>query len=104
MSQSTIKMRIKEKSGSVLLRALIQHPMETGLRKDRKTGKPIPAHYINSVDVEANGEVVFSADLSTSVSENPFFFIQFDGGAGDEVRLTWTDNMGNSDSAVQTVR
>jgi sulfur-oxidizing protein SoxZ len=97
-------MRIKDKAGIIWLRALIKHPMETGLRKDRKTGVQIPPHYINSVIVEANGEVVFSADLSASISENPFLLIQFDGGAGDEVRLTWADNLGNSDSVVQTVR
>jgi sulfur-oxidizing protein SoxZ len=97
-------MRTKESDGKIYLRALIEHPMETGLRKDKKTGVSIPAHFINSVVVEVNGEAVFSADWTTSVSKDPFLSISFDGGTGDKVRLTWNDNMGNSDSLEQTVK
>ena len=35
---STIKMRPKESNGVVTVKALIKHPMETGQRKDKKTG------------------------------------------------------------------
>ncbi len=103
MEKSTIKIRLKEKDGQIWLRALIKHPMETGLRKDKMTGLDIPAHYINDVVVEANGETVFSADWSTSISQNPFLFIKFSGSKGDTVRLTWKDNMGKSDFIEKTV-
>ena len=98
MANSTIKMRAKEKDGEIWLRALIKHPMETGLRKDGVTGQTIPPRYIDSVTVEANGTTVFTADWSTSVSENPFLSISFAGSAGDTVRLAWKDNAGDSDS------
>ena len=39
-------MRSKESNGVVTVKALIKHPMETGQRKDKKTGDLIPAHYI----------------------------------------------------------
>lgn len=104
MAKSTIKMRTKEKDGKIYLRALVTHPMETGLRKDKETGLIIPAHFINSVAVEVNGEPVFSADWTTSVSKDPFLSISFDGGTGDKVKLTWNDNMGNSGSLEQTVK
>lgn len=103
MDQPTIKMRVKEKDGAIWLRALIKHPMETGLRKDKETGKTIPPHYISDVLVESNGETVFSADWSTSISENPFLSIKFFGSEGDRVRLSWKDNMGNSDFVAKTV-
>jgi len=103
VAKSTIKIRVKEKDGQIWLRALIKHPMETGLRKDKITGMNIPAHYISKLVVETNGETVFSADWSTSISQNPFLFIKFDGSKGDTVRLTWRDNMGNSDFIEQTV-
>ena len=45
----SIKIRAKEKGGVVTVKALMNHPMETGLRKDKKTGKAIPAHFINEV-------------------------------------------------------
>ena len=103
MDGSTIKMRVIEKGGEIWFRALIKHPMETGLRVDKKTGMTIPAHYISDVVVESNSETVFSADWGPSVSENPFLFIKFFGSTGDRVRLTWQDNMGNSDFLEKTV-
>ena len=103
MDKSSIKMRVKEKDGAIWLRALIKHPMETGQRKDKKTGNTIPAHYISEVVVESNGETVFSADWTAAVSQNPFLFIKFYGSTGDTVKLTWKDNMGNSDSLEKTV-
>ena len=103
MAASTIKMRAKEQDGKIHLRALIKHPMETGLRKDKQTGIIIPAHYINDVVVENNGITVFSADWTGSISANPFLSISFDGAVGDAVRLTWKDNMGNSDSLEKIV-
>ncbi|MGB5252398.1 MAG: thiosulfate oxidation carrier complex protein SoxZ [Sedimenticolaceae bacterium] len=103
MKKPTIKMRLKEKDGQIWLRALIRHPMETGLRKDAATSASIPAHYINHVIVEANGEVVFSADWSIAISKNPVLLIKFDGANGDKVKLTWTDNMGESDFIEMTV-
>jgi len=103
MAKSTIKMRTKEDNGKIFLRALIKHPMETGLRKEEKSGLTIPAHYINRVVVEANGSTVFSADWTPSVSANPFLSISFDGAEGDTVKLTWHDTMGQSDSEEKVV-
>ena len=103
MDKPTIKMRVKAQEGAIWLRALIEHPMETGLRKDKKTNVTIPAHYISDVVVEADGETVFSADWSASISKNPFLLIKFYGSKGDTVRLTWKDNLGNSDSMEKTV-
>ncbi|GAA0417985.1 thiosulfate oxidation carrier complex protein SoxZ [Cocleimonas flava] len=103
MAKSTIKLRTKEKGGKVQVKALITHPMETGLRKDKKTGDKIPAHYITEVKVEANGKTVLTADWSGSVSKNPFISFNYAGSKGDKVKLTWTDNMGKSDSIEKEV-
>jgi sulfur-oxidizing protein SoxZ len=103
MADSTIKVRIAEKEGKIHLRALIKHPMETGLRKDAVTGIQVPAHYINRVVIEVNGETVLDADWSASISTDPYLYVIFDGVAGDKVRLAWQDNTGKSDSIETTV-
>lgn len=103
MAKSTIKLRTKEKGGKVQVKALIKHPMETGLRKDKKTGKAIPAHYINHVVVEANGKTVLSADWSGSISKNPFLSFSYNGSKDDTVKLTWKDNTGKTDSIEKKV-
>ncbi len=55
-------MTAKEKGGVAPGKALMSHPMETGQRKDRKTGKKIPAHYISEVTCELNGTTVMTGD------------------------------------------
>ena len=48
----SIKIRAKMKGDETQVKCLMTHPMETGLRKDKKTGKLIPAHFINEVMAE----------------------------------------------------
>lgn len=103
MAKSTIKLRTKEKDGKIQVKALIKHPMETGIRKDKKTGKKIPAHYIKRVVVEANGKEVLGADWSGSISKNPFLSFSYAGSKDDTVKLSWADNMGKSDSIEKKI-
>ena len=92
---STIKIRAKTKSGTTTVKALFSHPMETGNRKDKKTGEKIPAHHITEVTAEYNSSVVFTAQMGPAVSKNPYLSFKFKGGsAGEKVKLTWVDNMG----------
>ena len=95
----SIKLRAKAKGGEVSVKALISHPMETGLRKDKKTGKVIPAHFIQEVTVNANGKEVLVAEWGPAVSKNPYLSFKYAGAAGDKVTLSWKDNTGKSDSA-----
>lgn len=102
---NTIKMRAKLSGDVCVVKAMINHPMETGMRKDQKTGKTIPEHYIQEVLCEHNGENVVTSHWSGAVSKNPYVTFQFRGAnKGDIVRLAWTDNKGESDSAEAAVQ
>ena len=102
---SSMKVKAKEKDGIVEVKALIKHPMETGQRKDKKTGKPIPAHFVQQITVEHGGKSRVSADWSGGVSKNPLIFVKFKGGAkGDMIKVSWTDNQGGSDSAEAEIK
>jgi sulfur-oxidizing protein SoxZ len=102
---SSMKVKAKEKDGIVEVKALIKHPMETGQRKDKKTGKPIPAHFVQEITVEHGGKTRVTADWSGGVSKNPLLFVKFKGGAkGDMVKIAWTDNQGGSDSAEAEIK
>lgn len=101
----TIRIRAKAKGDTTTVKALITHPMETGLRKDKKTGKNIPAHFIQEVKCEHNGKVVVNAQWGGAVSKNPYISYAFTGGnKGDEVKLSWVDNTGKSDSASAKIK
>ena len=52
MAKSSIKIRAKTKDDVTTVKALMSHPMETGLRKDKKTGEKIPAHFLQEVTAE----------------------------------------------------
>jgi sulfur-oxidizing protein SoxZ len=100
----SIKMRAAAKDGVTTIKALISHPMETGTRKDKKTGEKIPAHFIQEVVCEHNGKNVMTAHWGPAISKNPYLSFRFTGGnAGDKVKLSWVDNMGKSDSAEETI-
>lgn len=100
-----IKIRAKEKDGTTTVKFLMKHPMETGLRKDRKTGKAIPAHYISDVTLSLNGTGVMTAYLGPAVSKDPYLSTEVkDAKKGDTVTVAWVDNMGEQASADSTVK
>ncbi len=60
------------KVGDVIeISAILEHPMESGMRKD-KDGKLIPAEYISNITVKYGDEIINSMTLSGTVSANPF--------------------------------
>jgi sulfur-oxidizing protein SoxZ len=105
MAKKSIKIRAKLKGGVTTVKALMNHPMETGLRKDKKTGKPIPAHFIQEVIAKSGDKTVMTAHWSGAVSKNPYISFKFSGGAkGDSVDVSWTDNQGGSDTASAKIK
>ncbi len=100
----TVNLRAHEKDGLVTVKSVISHPMETGLRKVKKTGKKIPPHYIREVIVSRNRRIVMEAFWGKSISRNPFLSLQIPGRKGDAITVSWLDNRGNSDKATVKVR
>ena len=101
----SIRARASAKGGTTTVKALITHPMETGLRKNKKTGKKVPAHFIQEVVAKHNGATVMAAQWSGAVSKNPYLSFQFSGGkAGDSLELSWVDNKGGKDSTTAKVK
>jgi len=101
---ASIKIRAKLSGDVTTVKALIKHPMETGQRKDKKTGQKIPAHFIQEVKCEHNGDTVMTALWGAAVSKNPYLSFKFTGAkAGDSLKMSWVDNKGQSDSTETTV-
>ncbi len=101
---ASIKARAKMSDGVTTVKALVKHPMETGLRKDKKSGKMIPAHFIQEVTCVHNGNTVMTALWGPAVSKNPYLSFKFSGAkAGDTLKISWVDNKGESDSTETKV-
>jgi sulfur-oxidizing protein SoxZ len=65
------------KRGDVVeIRVVIQHPMETGFR--RELGERVKRNAIHSLACKYNGAEVFRATLSTGIAANPYlrFFLR----------------------------
>lgn len=93
MSEAS-RIRAQVQGDKTLVRLLMAHEMENGLRKDA-AGKLVPAWYIQQVSVTHNGKLVFGAQWGPSVSKNPFLQFSFKGGkAGDKLAVTWLDSRG----------
>jgi len=100
-----IKIRAQAKKGVTTVKALMSHPMHTGLRKNKKTGKKIPAHFIQEVKCEHNGAETMTALWGPAVSKNPYLSFKFKGGAkGDSIKISWVDNKGEKASQEAKIR
>ncbi len=97
MAKKKMKIRAWVDGSKATVKAIIFHPMETGLRKDKATGKPIPAHYITEVQCKHNGKSVLTCLWGPGVSKNPFVSFRFNGAkSGDKLKISWVDNQGGS--------
>jgi len=99
-----MKLRTRTQEGMVEVLVLITHPMETGLRTDKKTKNKIPAHFIQKVVLEHNGKTVLVADTGIGVSEDPLFGFRLPTAKnGDKLKVSWNDNKGESGSMSAVV-
>lgn len=101
---STIRVRAVASGETTEVQSLIQHPMDSGFVKDAK-GELIPPHYIEVVEFEHDGKPVFSALWGPAVSKDPYLKFSFKGGKkGDELKVSWADNKGATDSIVAKIQ
>ena len=98
-----MKVRTKLEGEVALIRILMSHPMETGLRKDAD-GNLIPAHFIQLVTITHKDKEVLSAQWGPAVSRNPYLAFRIKGAAkGDPIKITWVDNKGDTRTDQATI-
>jgi len=95
MSKARIRLPSTAKKGEIVeIKTLINHPMESGQRKD-SAGNAIPRKIINKMTVSFNGKEIMSATLHPAISANPYisFFTKVDESGTFE--FAWTDDDGS---------
>lgn len=90
-----MRIRAQENKGRVDVKILIRHDMESGLRKT-ENGNLVPAWYIHTLKVEAQGTEVFNAQFGPAVSRDPFVNFRYQGAKGDKLIVTWMDTQNDS--------
>ena len=71
------------------LKALIQHPMESGFRRDSR-GEVIPRNIITRFECLYNDEVVFSAEFFPAVAANPLVTFHTRATESGTLEFRWT--------------
>jgi sulfur-oxidizing protein SoxZ len=85
-----------KKGEAFQVKTLISHKMESGQRKDKKTGKKIPRHIINKFVCTYNGKQVFSADWHPAISANPYMSFFVKAADSGTLEMAWTDDKGKT--------
>ncbi len=92
--KAQLRVPAKAKKGEAIqIKTLVNHPMETGLRKD-DDGNTIPRMICNKFVCTFEGEEVLSIDLQPSVSQNPYFSFFVTATKSGTFQFTWTDDNG----------
>ena len=99
-----MKIRASMSGDSADVKCLMNHPMETGLRKDAKTGAMVPAHHITNVTATVDGKTVLDAEWGGGISKNPYLAFKVKGAAkGGKVVVSWVDNTGDKNTAEAVI-
>ena len=83
---------------SALLHAKVElnHPNHTGLVMDQITLLYTPMMMISEVSVRQGGEVLFTAEGSIGLSQNPVIDFDFKRGGSDHIDVTMKDTDGGT--------
>ena len=85
--------RSAAKDGVIQIKALIEHQMETGLRRDNN-GEVIPRKIIHQFVCRYRDEVVFRVDLNEAVAANPYFEFYLRATTSGRLDFIWSEDGG----------
>jgi sulfur-oxidizing protein SoxZ len=85
------------------VRALISHPMETGLRRDEQ-GKVIPRKIINKFICRYDDVVVFSVDLHEAVAASPYIEFHLRATQSGRLEFIWEEDGGGVFTLAHRIR
>lgn len=81
------------RNSAINIRALLSHPMTTGMSRDQ-AGIPIPAYFVNDVVITYGGEHVAHFEWTSGISRDPFVGFSLRATKEAPVTVTWKDNKG----------
>lgn len=77
------------------VKALVSHPMETGLRHDSE-GNVIPRKIIHTFICRYNGDDVFVADLHEAIAANPYLEFCLRATESGRLEFVWQEDGGGA--------
>jgi sulfur-oxidizing protein SoxZ len=93
-TRALLTLPAQARAGDIIeVRALVQHPMETGLRV-AADGQTIARDLVRRVECRVDGELVFAADLHAAVAANPYLSFHLRAQRSASVVFSWTGDRG----------
>ncbi len=83
---------------------IVIHPMDTGMQKDKKTGKIKPAHYIDNITFSFDGKPFTTMKVWESVSTNPYFSVKYKVTGKGKITVDYSDNQGEKNSKSKKLK
>lgn len=103
MARALISVPTRAKRGDVLdIKTLVQHPMETGYRRDNSGGaiaRDIIQHFVCTY----NGEEVFRAELFPAIAANPFIAFTTVATDSGTIAFHWTTGAGETQTETVAI-
>lgn len=78
---------------AIEVRLLVQHPMETGFRRDRE-GRAVPMNVVSSLVCRLGEAEILRAQFGSGVSANPYLAFWIVPPASGELVVEWVDDAG----------
>jgi len=96
MARTLIQVPASARPGEVIeVRVTIAHPMETGFRPGAD-GKVVPRDIIRRFTCRYDGEAVFSAELFSAISANPYVAFHVKAETSGVLEFEWQGDNGFS--------
>jgi len=104
MAKPRVKVPKTAAAGDIItIKTLISHKMESGQRKDKKTGELIPRKIINKFTCEFNGNQIFGCDMEPAISANPYLEFNALVNEAGTFKFSWTDDDGEVYTAEKDI-
>ena len=103
MARALISMPATARRGEVIeIRTLINHPMETGYRRDGD-GTLQPRDILRRFTCRYDGEIVFSAELHAAIAANPYIAFHTVALASGVLGFSWEGDNGFAQTESRTI-
>lgn len=103
MARALINLPASVRRGEVIeIRTLINHPMETGYRRD-SGGALQPRDIIRRFSCRYDGELVFSAELHAAIAANPYIAFHTVAVASGLLSFAWEGDNGFSQTETRAI-
>ncbi len=84
------------------VRLLVQHPMETGFRRDLD-GQAIPINIVDKLSARIGDREIFRAEFGSGMAANPYVAFYATAEASGELVVEWSDDRGATGRVATTV-